>query len=477
MSVSATQSVTPTVSAGWVASGTAGTITVSGSAYVAQSAITNNTTLPSGSSSSGTINRGKYIKIGAGYYPSDRYYLAQANSGNIQLTQATSTSVDGYATATVKTGTAAVTASQSIAANPTITWDSTNKKIVSSYSGSKSITGTVSTAGWITSVSSATVTTSGSASIDPASLDSNLTAANIKNGVTIFGITGTHVRDDATVTPTTSYANANMSTYFNSGTSSDYSVSITPRYSNTAGYVAAHTNTTNGGIGYWKIKTTSITEGTTSVSDNQATRGQASWGTGWITGGTMAPASFSNSATSGVTYVDISSTAEAPVLVSGGYLYINKGYTDNMRISLAKLVPDGASADLAAGHILSGYSAYNNDGTLIAGNIATKTASNVTVSGRTVTIPAGYYASEVSKSIGVATVTSGSATISSASYAYDSANTRFNVTGSATIAAPTVNTAGYVSSSEGTKNTNTATLSATVARIAIKAAVSGTTSA
>lgn len=47
---------------------------------IANATITNNTTLPSGSTSSGTINRGSYIKIGAGYNSTDKYYLAQADA-------------------------------------------------------------------------------------------------------------------------------------------------------------------------------------------------------------------------------------------------------------------------------------------------------------------------------------------------------------------------------------------------------------
>ena len=74
-----------------------------------------------------------------------------------------------------------------------------------------------------------------------------------------------------------------------------------------------------------------------------------------------------------------------------------------------------------------------------------------------------------------ATITSGSATISSTTYTYNSSNGSFKVTGSATISAPSVGTAGYISSSAGTRNANTATLSATVAKIAGSTAISGTT--
>jgi hypothetical protein len=68
---------------------------------VSNGTITNNTTLPSGSSSSGTINRGSYIKIGAGYYANNAYYLAQSNSGTLTLDEnyfsKTNISCDGYA--------------------------------------------------------------------------------------------------------------------------------------------------------------------------------------------------------------------------------------------------------------------------------------------------------------------------------------------------------------------------------------------
>ena len=60
--------------------------------------------------------------------------------------------------------------------------------------------------------------------------------------------------DAATIT--TSSTNDGMSTYFNTGTSSDKNVTITPKYTTTAGYSTALTTATNnGGVTYWKIKT------------------------------------------------------------------------------------------------------------------------------------------------------------------------------------------------------------------------------
>lgn len=82
---------------------------------------------------------------------------------------------------------------------------------------------------------------------------------------------------------------------------------------------------------------------------------------------------FANSGTSGTTYTDISSSA--PVLISGDYLYINAGYTPDVKISLAKLVPDGENTGTTASSnsMLSGFTAYNYDGVRITGTIQTYT--------------------------------------------------------------------------------------------------------
>ena len=163
------------------------------------------------------------------------------------------------------------------------------------------------------------------------------------------------------------------------------------RYTNSPGVIAAHTNqqlvaagstgeqtqsasvvvdvTDNFAPLYIPVRT--VSKGITTVSGTTATRGTASWGAGAIAAGSIAAATFANVATTNVTYVDISGTTAAPVLKSGDYLYINQGYVDNLKISLSRLVPDGASASLTGAYILKGYSAYNNAGALIAGTIET----------------------------------------------------------------------------------------------------------
>ena len=78
---------------------------------------------------------------------------------------------------------------------------------------------------------------------------------------------------------------------------------------------------------------------------------------------------FANSGSDGTSYDDISATA--PVLVSGDYLYINEGYTPNVKISLAQLVPDATGDNAPANYILSGYTAFDNNGGLIVGTMQT----------------------------------------------------------------------------------------------------------
>ena len=126
------------------------------------------------------------------------------------------------------------------------------------------------------------------------------------------------------------------------------------------GTVAATATVTSAGYG-----TTTSGQYTTTPSSN-LTVGAAASAVTYIP---ISGATFANAATSGTTYTDISNSA--PVLVSGDYLYINAGYVENSKISLAQLVPDGASASLTGDYILSGYSAYDNNGALVAGTIGT----------------------------------------------------------------------------------------------------------
>lgn len=111
-------------------------------------------------------------------------------------------------------------------------------------------------------------------------------------------------------------------------------------------------------------------------------------------------AAFSNSVPSGMTdsqFADVS--ASAPALVSGGYLYIKEGYNANQKISLAKLVPDNAS--LVAGtsdDIVSGQTAYDNDGNLITGSLVANSQAGALVTESTAASGYSYY--RVTTSVG-----------------------------------------------------------------------------
>ena len=110
------------------------------------------------------------------------------------------------------------------------------------------------------------------------------------------------------------------------------------------------------------------------------------------------------------------SLSEMPSMVTG----ISGGMT------LPELTNEGTASDL-----LSGKQLINQNGGVVTGTIATKTSSDLTANGATVSVPAGYYASDVSKSVATATQATPSISVSSAGL----------ITASAT------QTAGYVSAS------------------------------
>lgn len=121
-------------------------------------------------------------------------------------------------------------------------------------------------------------------------------------------------------------------------------------------------------------------------------------------------------------------------------------------MAIAKVILNGVTQmdttqkTVTAGSMLSGTTALKNDGTDITGSIATRTSSNMSVSGGTVTAQAGYYASDTSKS--VASGTAGTPTASKGAVNSHSISVTPSVT----------NTTGYITG--GTKTGTAVTVSA-----------------
>jgi len=100
-------------------------------------------------------------------------------------------------------------------------------------------------------------------------------------------------------------------------------------------------------------------------------------------------------------------------------------------------IPSGGAV---AGDMRSGTKAYV-DGALVQGTVAEKDATDVTVSGKTVTVPAGIYDSSVSKSVADGSVTP-TATVSGDEIGDTSSSYPITITPGATVSS------GYVSGNQ-----------------------------
>ena len=222
-SVSGSFAVTPTVSAGYISSGTAGSVTLSGSNTSALSTQDGTTVSPTESEQT-VVAAGKYtlgaVKVGA---ISSTYVgsgIDRNDSDDLTASGATVTAPAGYyaesASKTIASGSVAVN-SVTVSNNPTITVGS-DGLITASLNTSTGIGATVSS-GYVTSATPGTVyvNISNTSQLDTVSAttytptttdqtissgqyltgaqtilgDSDLIAANIVEGVTIFGVTGT----------------------------------------------------------------------------------------------------------------------------------------------------------------------------------------------------------------------------------------------------------------------------------------------
>lgn len=138
--------------------------------------------------------------------------------------------------------------------------------------------------------------------------------------------------------------------------------------------------------------------------------------------------------------------------------------------------PSG-STTAAASDLLSGKTAYSKKA-LITGTIPTKTSSDLTASGATVSVPSGYYASTASKSVasGSAATPATSKAQSTPTFSRSGNVVTANVAATSVSVTPTVS-AGYITSgTAGTITMSESSASYTISTQSKTATANGTIS-
>ena len=121
---------------------------------------------------------------------------------------------------------------------------------------------------------------------------------------------------------------------------------------------------------------------------------------------------------------------------------------------------DVSDATLSSGDsMLASVTAYGGDGTKYTGSITTNSSSDVTASGDTVTVGAGYYASSVSKSVSSGSVTA-PATITGTSASVSTGTNTLTLSKTVSVT-PNLTTAGYISSATAGNSSVSLTASVT----------------
>lgn len=484
--VSSTKTVSPSVTEGYVTGGTPGTVTAIGT-NTSQLDTQASATISPTESEQTAVTSGKYttgeVKVGA--IPSNYVgsSVIQRSSADLTASGDTITAPSGYyasnASKSVQSGTA-TTPATSITANPSVSIDS-NGLITATVSASKSVTPTVS-AGYITSGTPGTVTVSGTGT-------SQLTKRT-SSSLTASG---------ATVTAPAGYYPASASKAVSSGTEgtptatkgtvSSNQVSVTPSVTNSEGYIAGGTKTGTPVT----VSASELVSGTKSISAN----GTGIDVTNFASVDVAVPAGTPNLQSKSKSYTPTESAQTETVSSDAGYdgldeveitvgaissTYIGSGVTQRDSSDLSAsgatvTAPSGYYANAATKTISSGTATpatsisdtgatvstgtntltlsktvsntpqvsagYISAGTAgntsvsLTASVNTRTSSDLSASGATVTAPAGYYASNATK-----TVTSGTAGTPTA--------TKGTVNNHSVSVTPSVtNTTGYITG--GTK--------------------------
>lgn len=296
--------------------------------------------------------------------------------------------------------------------------------------------GSVTTNGQSRANGNATITKSGYLALDStgkttANHNINITSSNITiaAGTNRYLLKANITKTDGTATATatngigtiTKQPTAEASTaitpnsslsggYYTDGTTSDYAITVSAQASSASGTVKA-----TGGNASASVTASSITVGA-GYNPTEVTTATNASSTGTKTGTTaettevtanknvsqtiyLKAAEFSNNPTSGVTYAEIPKTNFPPLVIQNSeethYLYINNGFIPNSKISIDTLIPDFDPQKYPKmaldEHILDGYVAYKDDGTILVGTIKDLNATTYNVSSSNTIIPAGKY--------------------------------------------------------------------------------------
>lgn len=399
-SVSKSESITPIVSEGYVTSGTAGTITFSGSNTSQLSTQSGKTVTPTESEQT-AVASGKYttgaVKVGA----IDSNYVGS----NVTRRDSTDLS-ESSGTVTVPSGFYENGASKTVAVGTEGTPTAT-KGTVSNHS--ISVTPSVTnTAGYI----SGETKTGTAVTVSASELVSNTLSITGGGTYNVTNYASASVPSGSAGTPTAT-----------KGTVSNHSISVTPSVTNTTGYITGSTKTGTA----VSVSASELVSGTKSISSN---------GTG----------------------IDVTNYASVNVAVPSGSPSLqtkSKSYTPTESQQTEAVSADTGYDGLDTVNVTVGAISSTYVGT----GIDRRDSTNLSANGATVTAPAGYYQSAATKTVtsgtaGTPTATKGTVSNHSVSVTPSVTNTTGYITGSTkTGTAVTVSASELVSGSE-TKTAN-----------------------
>lgn len=323
--------------------------------------------------------------------------------------------------------------------------------------------------------------------------------------VTVNAISSTYIGSDITVDPTPTVSGATItipSGYYSEqttksvasgtagtpsaskGTVSNHSISVTPSVTNVTGYI---TGGTKSGTAV-TVNASELVSGTLSITSNgtkdvtnyASVHVNISGDSPTIETLTVTPSeseqTFNSSSVDG--YKPVTVGAISNDYVGSGilrtsaiipdsigthtdtYYVINMVPMDNFYFTEAApaWLPKNYFGTATAAQVLSGATFTSASGLAIEGTIESKSSTDITVSGATVNVPAGYYSEAASKSVASGTTTAPTSVSGTAASVSTGTNT-LTLTKTVSVT-PRVTTAGYVSS--GTAGNSSVSLTANV---------------